>query len=276
MILSYLNGKTIINQLISNLKIMANQEQLLSNILEAFSKAGKEIDHNLIFDLLKNNSSENDSDSFIDSDKIKKLAEEISTSGKYNFHSEISRRNLSRWFEIPEEEYKDTPKEQLEPEVLIRHIILENKFKKWLEDWDYEVSIGEDLEGVENIEFIPDLYARRITLHGIFEIVICFVCDNPPSIYRVRALFEAFESFAREGSDFGNKDILILVTPHTFGRSITQSISLQNQEERYTVVGLEGNDISILDSISDPGKRLLELKEHVEKAQVKSQKERKC
>ncbi len=250
---------------------MANTEQLLNNILGSFSKTGKQIDPNLISDLLKNSSLENDSNTFIDSAEIKKIAEEISSSnGKMNFQSEITRRNLARWFEIPEEEFKDTPKEQLEPEVLIRHIILENKFKQWLEEWDYEVTIGEDMEGVENIEFIPDIYAKRVTLHGIFEIVICFVCDNPPNTWRVRALFETFESYARESSEFGATDIFLMVTPHTFGKGITQSISLQNQEEKYIVVGLEGNDLSILDSITNPLKRLLELKEHVEKAQLKS------
>lgn len=252
---------------------MANTEQLLNNILGAFSKSGKEIDSSLISDLLKNNLGESDMSYSVDTNEIEKLAKEITDAGKFNFQSEISKRNLARWFEIPEEEFKDTPKEQLEPEVLIRHIILENKFKKWLEEWDYEVSNGEDMEGVENIEFVPDLYARRVTLHGTFEIVICFVCDNPPNTWRVRALFETFESFARDESEFGSTDIFIVATPHAFGKGITQSISLQNQEEKYTVIGLEGNDLAILDSISDPTKRLLELREHIEKARLKVNKE---
>ena len=251
---------------------MNGTEQLLNNIISAFSKSDKEIKPELISTLLKSNA-EIDSDiATLDTDEIRKIADEMSKTKKFNFQSEISWRTLSRWYEIPEEEFRETRNEQLEEEVLIKHIILENKFKKWLEEWDYDVTIGDDLEGVENIELIPDIYAKRVTLHGTFEIVICFVCDNPPNTYRVRAFFETFESFARGDSEFSNTDILLIVTPNTFGKGIIQSITLQNQEELYTVVGLEGNDISILDSINDSMKRLLELKEHIEKAQLKAKK----
>lgn len=205
-----------------------------------------------------------------DAEKIKAIAQQAAEKGNFLMDLELSRRNLARWFEVPEEEFKDTPREQLEPEVLIRHIILENLFKKWLDEWNYEVEVGEDMEGIENIEFIPDLYARRVNLHGSFEIVVCFVCDNPPNTYRVRALFETFESFARDGSEFGERDIFFIVTPFTFGKGITQSITLQNNEEKYTVVALEGNDLSILQTIKGADKRLLELIEHVEKARHKA------
>jgi len=252
---------------------MDSTEQLLNSIIGAFSKTDKEIDPVFISNLLKTNAEIDANIASLEAEEIKKLADEMSKSKKYNLHSEISWRTLSRWYEIPEEEFKDTKKEQLEDEVLIRHIILENKFKKWLEDWDYEVTIGDDLEGVENIELIPDIYARRVTLHGVFEIVICFVCDNPPNTYRVRSFFETFESFARADSEFNNTDILMVVTPHSFGKGIIQSITLQNIEEKYTVVGLEGNDLSILDSIVDPTKKLLELKEHIDKARLKAKKD---
>ena len=251
---------------------MNGTEQLLNSIIGAFSKSDKEIKPELISNLLKSNADIDSNIASLETSEIMKIADEMSKTKKFNFQSEISWRTLSRWYEIPEEEFKDTRKEQLEDEVLIKHIILESKFKKWLEEWDYEVTIGDDLEGVENIELIPDIYAKRVTLHGTFEIVICFVCDNPPNTYRVRAFFETFESFARADSEFSSTDILLVVTPNTFGKGIIQSITLQNQEELYTVVGLEGNDISILDSISDPMKRLLELKEHIEKAQLKAKK----
>lgn len=208
----------------------------------------------------------------LDSDKIKKLAEQMAERGGFNLGLEISKSNLSRWFEVPEEEFLSTPKSQLEPEVLIRHIALENMFKSWLDDWSYEVIVGGDLEGVEDIEIVPDIYAKRITLHGIFEVVVFFVCDNPPSIYRTRALFEAFESYARDGSEFGERDILIIATPFKFGKSITQSIMLQNIEEKYTVVALEGDDIERIQSLTDPFERLNELINHVDRAQDKLKK----
>lgn len=57
------------------------------------------------------------------------------------------------------------------------------------------MSVGEDLEGAEGIEYTPDVYGKLETLHGTFESAINFVCDNPPSIYRVRALLETIESY---------------------------------------------------------------------------------
>lgn len=249
---------------------MAENLQFLSNIIGSLTKTGNKVDVDLITSTIKKHLPENGQEENYNSQSIKDLADEISQSEKFNFDAEISRRNLARWFEIPEEEFKETKKEQLEPETLIHHILLENKFKKWLEEWDYEVEIGEELDGDDNTEFIPDIYAKRNTLHGIFEIVICFVCDNPPNTYRVQGLFETFETYAKSDSEFGNRDIFIVVTPHKFGPGINKSINLQNKEEKYTVFGLEGNDLSVLESINDADKRLLELKEHVEKAQLKA------
>lgn len=167
----------------------------------------------------------------------------------------------------------ETPPSHLNPEILIRHFVLESQFKEWLEEWGYEVEVGEDMEGIENIEFVPDLYAKRNNLHGKFEIVVCFVCSYPPSQNRVRALFETFESYVREGASFGERDIFFVVTPFSFGRGITQSITLQNNEEKYTVVPLEGNDLATLQSKKTPDKRLPELIEHVERAQLKAENE---
>ncbi len=73
------------------------------------------------------------------------LAESVLQSGTQVLDAEITRKNLARWFEIPFEEFGLTPPEQLEPEVLIRHIILENQFETWLKDWGYDVVVGEDL-----------------------------------------------------------------------------------------------------------------------------------
>ena len=143
---------------------------------------------------------------------------------------------------------------------------------EWFKDWAYDVVVGGDLEGLEDIEIVPDIYAKRLTLHGKFEIVVFFVCDNPPSIYRTRALFETFESFAREGSDFGERDILIIATPFKFGKGITQSVKLQNKEEKYTVLALEGDDIERIQAIDNSDSKLFELINHVERAQSKLKK----
>ena len=245
----------------------------LTNVIEpiiaALAASGIEASSKNLLEWIKEASHQVPGKKLYDSKRIEEYAEKMADKGAFNLGLEISKRNLSRWFEIPEEEFGSTPKEQLEPEVLIRHIALEKMFKAWFESWNYEVEVGEDLEGLEDIEFIPDIYAKRVTLHGTFEIVVCFVCDNPPSIYRTRALFETFESYAREGAEFGERDIFIIATPFKFGKSITQSITLQNKEEKYTVLALEGDDIGRIEDIDEYDKKLLELKEFVERAQNK-------
>jgi regulator of replication initiation timing len=247
-----------------------NLESSVEAIVAALAVSGIEATATTLVDWIKKASQQISGKTVYDSENIRKLAEKMSENKSLNLDLEISRRNLSRWFEIPEEEFAQTPKAQLEPEILIRHIALENIFKSWFSEWNYEIEIGEELEGLEDIEFIPDIYAKRVTLHGIFEVIVCFVCDNPPSIYRTRSLFETFESYARSGSAFGERDIFIMATPFKFGKSITQSISLQNKEEKYCVIALEGDDIARLDGFLDPDKRLMELRDFVERAQHKT------
>ncbi len=249
-------------------------ENMVESVVIALTASGIESSATNLVQWIRN-ASQNvpGQEKMIDSERIQEMAEKMAKKGSFNLGLEISKSNLARWFEVPEEEFLDTPKEQLEPEVLIRHIVLERMFKDWFTNWNYDVEVGEDLEGLEDIEFVPDIYARRVTLHGTFEVVVFFVCDNPPSIYRTRATFETFESYAREGSEFGERDILIVATPFKFGKSITQSISLQNKEERYTVVTLEGDDIARLQKIQSDEERLHELIEHVERAESKVKKD---
>ena len=248
-------------------------ENIVESVVAALTASGIQTTSENLIQWIKNaNRSVPGQNKKLDSDKIKKLAEDMASKGTLNLGMEFSKGNLARWFEIPEEEFLSTPKSQLEPEVLIRHIALENLFQTWFESWTYEVIIGGDLEGLEDIEIVPDIYAKRITLHGTFEVVVFFVCDNPPSIYRTRALFETFESFAREGAEFGERDILIIATPFKFGKSITQSIKLQNIEEKYTVVALEGDDIERIQRLENFDDKLCELINHVERAQDKLKK----
>ncbi len=207
-----------------------------------------------------------DASARIDNRKIEELADSILKTGTPDFDAEITRRNLARWFEVPQEEFTMTPRSQLEPEVLIRHIYLENMFKKWLTDWGYETYVGEDLEGKESIDFTPDVYGKLITLHGQFEVCVNFICDNPPSQYRVRALLETLEAYASEASEFKWGDIYILATPFQFGRGTSASIRLQSTEEKYTVVKLEGDDLYELRNARDNRARQIQLMEHVEKS----------
>ena len=204
----------------------------------------------------------------VDTNQLEKIAQTVLKSGTPILDAEVTRKNLARWFEVPQEEFSDTPTEQLEPEVLIRHLFLEDMVKKWLTDWGYTVSIGEDLEGREGIDFTPDVYGRLDTLHGKFEICINFVCDNPPSQYRVRALLETLEAYATESSEFRMGDIYVLATPFQFGRGSSSSITLQSKEEKYSVVKLEGDDIYELQNARTAQSRLIKLMERVEKARL--------
>jgi len=203
----------------------------------------------------------------IDNSELETLANEVLSKDCPAIDAEFKRKNLARWFEIPQEEFARTPPSQLEPEVLIRHLYLEDMFRNWLKEWGYETFVGEDLEGRESIDFTPDVYGRLRTLHGDFEICVNFVCDDPPSQYRVRALLETLEAYATEASDFKWGDIYILATPFQFGRGTTASIRLQSKEEKYTVLKLEGDDISQLKGRS-PELRLARLTEHVDKAKA--------
>lgn len=249
-----------------------NKSNFLNNILVALSKTKNNVNPELISKTIKSHLPEynNNKDFNVDVKSIEQLTLEIANNENGNYDLEMNRKNLARWYEIQEDEFKDTKTEQLEAEVLIHHIILENKLKKWFEEWDYDVELGEELDCIDGNEFIADVYAKRVSLHGIFEVVICLVCDNPPNTWRVQGLFEIFESYARENSEFSSRDILMIVTPHKFGSSIIKSIEFQNKEEKYTVVGLEGSDLSILDNIKDSEERLKELKEHIDKAHAKS------
>lgn len=209
-----------------------------------------------------------DLSSQINNSQIEELAESILKSDTPNLDTEVTRRNLARWFEIPQEEFASTPSSQLEPEVLIRHIFLEDIFKTWLSEWGYTVDIGEDLEGLENIDFTPDVYGKLDTLHGNFEVCVNFVCDCPPSQYRVLALLETLEAYATDRSEFNWGDIFVLATPFQFGKSTSAAIRLQSKQENYSVIKLEGDDIYELQHARNAQARLLQLMEHVQKAQL--------
>jgi len=204
----------------------------------------------------------------VDLADVEKLTQAVLGRGTPLLDAEVPRRNLARWFEIPQEEFNAPPASQLEPVVLIRHLCLEEMFKDWFKEWGYAVEVGEDLEGLESIDFTPDVYGQLRTLHGHFEIGVNFVCDTPPSQYRVGALLDTLEAYATESSDFKWGDIYILATPFQFGKGSASRIRLQSKQEKYAVIKLEGDDIYELQCARDAEARLAQLLEHVEKARA--------
>jgi len=239
----------------------------MAAIGSAFGKEATEITMIQIKDWFNKAAKSVDSTERINTNEIEKLAESVLKSETPQLDAEVTRRNLARWFEIPQEEFAATPSAQLEPDTLIRHMFFEDMFMNWMKEWGYTVNIGEDLEGLENIDFTPDVYGQLDTLHGNFEVCINFVCDNPPSQYRVRALLETLEAYATEKSDFKWGDVYILATPFQFGKGTSSSIRLQGKQEKYTVIKLEGDDIYELQKSRDSQTRLQQLMEHVQKAQ---------
>jgi len=224
----------------------------VSQVKEWFGRAAKSVD----------------ASSQLNASQIEELAKSLLQADAPPLDTEVTRRNLARWFEIPQEEFAATPSSQLEPEVLIRHVFLEEMFRNWMQEWGYAVEVGEDLEGLESIDFTPDVYGCLDTLHGTFEVCVNFVCDLPPSQYRVRALLETLEAYATEKSEFKWGDIYVLATPFQFGKGTSASIRLQSKQETYTVIKLEGDDIYELQHARDSRQRLLQLMEHVQKAQL--------
>lgn len=241
-------------------------EAAMAAIGTAFGKKAADLSIDQVKNWFTNATQSIETKSTFTASDIEKLATSVLQEDKPILDAEVTKRNLARWFEIPQEEFSSTPSEQLEPEVLIRHIFLEDLFKGWMDEWGYKISIGEDLEGRESIDYTPDVYGKLNTLHGKFEICVNFVCDKPPSQYRVRALMETLEAYATDGSEFKWGDIFILATPFEFGRGTAASIRLQSREEKYTVVKLEGDDIYELQNSRDSNARLIQLMEHVERA----------
>lgn len=242
----------------------------MAAIGSTFGKEAAELSIDKIKDWFSKAATSVDVSSKVNTNEIEKMAQDVLKTETPVLDAEVTRRNLARWFEVPQEEFATTPIAQLEPEVLIRHLFLEDMFKKWLHGWGYKVSVGEDFEGLESIDFTPDVYGKLDTLHGKYEIFVNLVCDYPPSQYRVRALLEILEAYATELSEFKSGDIYILATPFQFGRGTAASIRLQSTQEDYIVVKLEGDDIGRLQRANDDD-RFAQLMEHVEKANVEKQ-----
>lgn len=176
---------------------------------------------------------------------------------------EVSRRQVARWFEVPLDEFDQIPMATLQPEILFRHIWYEKLIASWFEEWGYEVSIGEELEGIEGADFIPDVYAELTTLHGRFQVAVTLFCGSPPNTWRVLGMLENIEAFTQHGNEFGERDIYLMVTPYKFLEQASTHIRIQCHQEAYYVVALEGNDLQDLERAPDQQGRKERLQELV-------------
>ncbi|MGN6372040.1 MAG: hypothetical protein ACTHM1_03490 [Solirubrobacteraceae bacterium] len=175
---------------------------------------------------------------------------------------EVSRRQVARWFEIPDDEFEVTPISALRPDVLFRHVYYEDRIASWFREWGYSVKEGEELEGLEGADFVPDVYAELETLHGSFQVAVTLFCQQA-NTYRVLGMFENIEAFAPKGSEFGERDIYLLVTPYKFLEQATNHIRVQAHQEDYFVVPVEGNDLHDLEHAPDSSGRKERLQDLV-------------
>lgn len=183
----------------------------------------------------------------IRTDEIQELAQFITKNPPSALDVQKNVDILSRWFEVPRDDFDTTPIERLETEVLVRHVYLEQLFESWFVECGYEISIGEKMVGLEGWEFVADIYASLNTIHGRFQIVVNFVCQNPPSTSRVSFLLESLEAFAKKREpDFSEKDIFMVITPFKFGATASAAITKEDKDHTYYVVKVESNDISRL------------------------------
>jgi len=203
----------------------------------------------------------------VDIDKLAmKIQEDAGHVGRIAYNEET----LARYLEIPLPDLSDITPENLSSHTLYDHVKLEREFQEWLEEWGYEVELGCSLTGLRGIIYIPDVYGKLSTLHGEFEICVSFVCDSPPDEDRVYALLGKIEAYAEAKSTFSYGDIFTVITPHRFTQASINAISLQNEQECYSVFPLEGGDIYVLENAQSGKDRLHELQDRVRQAEEES------
>jgi hypothetical protein len=185
----------------------------------------------------------------------------------YGTGFESTRSQVARWYEVPLDEFDALPMSSLRADVLLRHIYYEDLWSKWFAEWGYGVSPGEELEGMSGADFIPDVYAELVTLHGTFQVAVTLFCDNPPNTWRALGMLESIEAFAPKGSEFGEHDLYLVVTPFRFGEQASTHFRIQSQEESYSVVMIEANELQDLEHAQDPGSRRERLSDMVDAAE---------
>lgn len=168
---------------------------------------------------------------------------------------EYTRGQVARWYEVALDEFDSLPISSLRPDVLFRHIYYEDLIARWFSEWGYVVEAGQELEGLDGADFMPDVYAELPTLHGTFQVAVTLFCDNPPNTWRALGMLESIEAFAPKGSEFGEHDLYLVVTPFRFREQASTHFRIQSQEESYSVVAIEGNDLQDLEHAADPDSR---------------------
>jgi len=169
--------------------------------------------------------------------------------------------NLARYLELPVRDLATLNPETIEIDVIYNHVKLETLFSEWLSEWGYTVEVGPTLKGLEGIEYTPDVYGTLANLHDDYEVCVNFVCDRPPSELRVKALLQDIEAYSERKDTFSLGDIFILVTPRpNFTQTALTHLSLQNMQEKYSIVSLDGADIGKLVSRAQAESRMRTLR----------------
>lgn len=180
---------------------------------------------------------------------------------------------LARWLEIPEPDLPELTPETFDPNVLVQHIVLEHKFREWFNEWGYIVELGEVLRSSDapELECVTDVYGTLDTIHGMFEVALNFVCDNPPDENRVIALASKLGAYANTRSTFSVNDVFMIVTPWEFTKGAAAAIRFQNRKREYCVLGVDGSVLHDLESAESSAGRLQELQERVRTANLEAE-----
>jgi len=205
----------------------------------------------------------------VDVDKIASCIQNATKStqvGQVAYNEET----LARLLEIPVPDLATLRPETIELGVLYDHIRLEAESKAWLEEWGYQVQTGCPLVGLRGVEYVPDVYGVLSTLHGQFEICLSLVCDSPPDEDRIFALLGKIEAYAEAKQSFSFGDIFAIVTSHRYTQGATNAMELQNEQENYSVIPLDGGDVYVLENSPSPRDRLEELQDKVRQAEEES------
>lgn len=184
--------------------------------------------------------------------------------GQNQYNAEV----LARWLEVPEPDLASMDLESFEPQVLIQHILLEQRFKSWFSEWGYKVELGEILRPAEapELECAVDVYGRLPTIHGTFEVAVNFVCDNPPDEDRVISLASKIGAYADSRTSFSQNDVYMIVTPWDFTSVAKAALRHQNRKRSYCVLAVDGSILHDLECAESPAGRLDELQERVAQA----------
>ena len=169
--------------------------------------------------------------------------------------------HLARYLELPVRDLVTLNPDTIEIDVIYNHVKLEELFKQWLAEWGYTVEIGPTLKGLEGTEYVPDVYATLTNLHDDYEVCVNLVCDRPPSELRVKALLQDIEAYSERKESFSLGDIFMIVTPsQNFTQTSLTHLSLQNMQEKYSIVALDGADIGKLLNKAQSEGRMIALR----------------